>query len=58
MASIYGFRTTTDENAVFQRSEEFHGVDKHVASERLHRIKSMHGMRGADEVIFDLTGNV
>jgi len=44
MASIYGFRTTTDEKVVFQRLVEFHGVNEHVARERLHRIKIEHAL--------------
>jgi hypothetical protein len=58
MASDYGFRTTADEQEVFQRLRDYHGIAIHVASERLHRLKARHGLRGNDDVIFDLTGNV
>ena len=51
-------RTTTDVNEVFRRLELYHGIDPNVASMRLHDIKRQAGMGGADNVLFDLTGNV
>jgi RHS repeat-associated protein len=51
-------RTTTDPQEVYRRLERFHGVNANVASERLHKIKKAAGLRGADNLIFDLTGNV
>lgn len=35
-----------------------HGIEVHVARERLHYIKQSTGRGGADDVLFDLTGNV
>jgi hypothetical protein len=40
------------------RLERFHGIDQHLASERLHTMKSKLGYHPDDNVIFDLTGNV
>ena len=51
-------RTTTDFDEVSRRLNQYHGVDPSVASDRLHAIKRGLGMGGADNVIFDLTGNV
>jgi len=51
-------RTTTNEQEIFKRLEKFHGIDPHVASKRLHKIKQLSGRGGADNVIFDMTGNV
>ena len=51
-------RTTTNAVEVFSRLERFHGIDPAVASERLHEIKAAAGHGAADNVIFDLTGNI
>jgi len=53
-----GARTTTNAAEVFRRLETFHGIDPALASERLHQIKDAAFHGGADNVIFDLTGNV
>jgi RHS repeat-associated protein len=53
-----GGRRTTNEDEVFGRLEENHGIKRADASQRLHRIKKDAGRRGADNVEFDLTGNV
>jgi len=51
-------RTTTNSSHVFNRLETYHGIPRHVASERLHIIKSNAHRGPADNVIFDMTGNV
>ena len=51
-------RTTTNAAEVFRRLERFHGIDPATASERLHQIKAATGRGPADNVIFDLTGNI
>jgi RHS repeat-associated protein len=43
---------------LFRRLQEHHGIDPNLASERLHKIKSIAGLGPADNVIFDLTGGV
>lgn len=51
-------RTTGCFNEVARRLGKNHGIDRATASERLHKIKSEMGRGPADNVIFDLTGNV
>jgi RHS repeat-associated protein len=51
-------RTTTNAAEIFRRLERFHGIDPVTASERLHDIKRTAGHGPADNVIFDLTGNI
>lgn len=51
-------RTTTNVDTVFARLERFNGIDRHLASERLHELKAAFGRGGADNVLFDLSGNV
>jgi hypothetical protein len=51
-------RTTINPQEVFKRLERFHGIDAKTASERLHQIKPQTGHGAADNVGFDLTGNV
>ena len=51
-------RFTKDENVVFKRLKKYHGIDSNIASKRLHDIKYSTGRGGADNVVFDLTGNV
>jgi RHS repeat-associated protein len=51
-------RYTSDENSVFQHLESYHGIPRHVSSDRLHRIKQSAGRGPADNVLFDYTGNV
>ena len=47
-----------DEDAAFRRVGQYQGIDRHTASERLHAIKKSEGLGGADNVVFDATGNV
>ena len=51
-------RTSTNPQEIFRRLDRYHGVDPATASNRLHDIKSAAGRGAADNVIFDLTGNV
>jgi len=50
--STASFRDTTS------RLERFHGIDRRLASERLHAIKGASGLGPADNVLFDRTGSV
>ena len=45
-------------DVVFKHLERHNGVEPHVASDRLHEIKSRENLGGADNVVVDLTGNV
>jgi RHS repeat-associated protein len=51
-------RLTVDEVAVFQHLAQHHGIDPRLASSRLHSLKSATARGGADNVVFDFTGNV
>jgi Pretoxin HINT domain len=52
-------RTTSNEDYVFDRlSGPNHGIPRDVLSARLHDIKAEFGLGGADNVVFDMTGNV
>ena len=51
-------RLTDNEQDVFKRLEDYNGIEEHVASKRLHDIKDRDGFGGADNVIFDRSGNV
>ncbi len=51
-------RTTTNEQYIFQRLKEYNSIDPNVASERLHEIKLENGLRGDENVTFDMSGNV
>jgi RHS repeat-associated protein len=51
-------RTTIDPQEVYRRLEKFHGIDPAKAGDRLHDIKKSAGLGPADNVVFDLTGNV
>ncbi len=50
----------TDESAakVFKHLEEYHGIDRHSASDYLHKLKGKTGRGGADNVLLDWTGNI
>jgi RHS repeat-associated protein len=54
----FAFRTTTKWARITQLLEKYHGIDPVTASKRLHEIKASAGLRGGDDVVFDLTGNV
>ena len=51
-------RSTNDVNEIFDRLEKYHGIDPNDASARLHEIKENTGRGGADNVLFDMSGNV
>jgi hypothetical protein len=51
-------RTTRDVEQVFRHLEKYHGIDRRLASERLHDIKSKNGLPNDTDLIFDMTGNV
>jgi RHS repeat-associated protein len=51
-------RTTIHPQEVYRRLEKFHGIDPAKAGDRLHDIKKSAGLGPADNVVFDLTGNV
>lgn len=51
-------RTTGDEDYIFQRLKRYNGIDPKTASDRLHAIKAAFGLGGADNVVFDMSGNV
>lgn len=51
-------RTTIDPQEVYRRLERYNGIDPVKASDRLHEIKRSAGFGAADNVIFDLSGNV
>jgi hypothetical protein len=42
----------------FDHLQKYHGIGKHLASERLHSIKSHFGYSGNVNVLIDRTGNV
>ena len=43
---------------IFRRLDKYHGIDKNLASDRLHAIKKALGYAPDDDLLFDLTGNV
>jgi RHS repeat-associated protein len=49
--------TTSDQDAVFKRLAQYHGIDEDLAGERLHAIKNQVDIGGRN-VVFDWTGNV
>ena len=51
-------RLTTDQADVFRRLAQHNGIDPRLAGQRLHAIKAAGGRGGADNVVFDFTGNV
>ncbi|MEM1025990.1 MAG: Hint domain-containing protein [Myxococcota bacterium] len=51
-------RLTQDVDDVFSRPSKNHGIDPKLAGERLHDMKTANGLGGADNVVFDMTGNV
>jgi len=51
-------RRTREAAEVFRRLERYHGIPESLSSDRLHAIKEALGRGGADNVLFDLTGNV
>ena len=57
MDARFAFRTTTKFEIVSAHLQEFHGISEALASKRLHKLKELYDLRGAD-VIFDFTGGV
>lgn len=57
-AIIAEARTTRDVEQVFRHLEKYHGIDRRLASERLHDMKSKNGLPNDVDLIFDMTGNV
>jgi RHS repeat-associated protein len=53
-----GAGVTSNYDQVAWRLAQYHGIPPHIASARLHAIKSANGLGGADNVVFDFTGNV
>jgi hypothetical protein len=51
-------RATGSFNEIARRLGKNHGIDRGTASQRLHKIKAAEGRGPADNVIFELTGNV
>lgn len=43
---------------VYRRLAKYHGIDVNLASDRLHDLKQREGRSPADDLVFDLTGNV
>lgn len=54
----FNARSTKSFDYIADRLDEFHGINRTTASERLHQIKYEVGRGPADDVLFDLTGNV
>lgn len=57
-AIVAEVRTTRDVEQVFRHLEKYHGIDRRLASERLHDIKFKNGLPNDMDLIFDMTGNV
>jgi hypothetical protein len=51
-------RRTSDVREVFRWLAKYHGIEAQTASDRLHLLKEAAGRGPADNVVFDLTGNV
>jgi hypothetical protein len=51
-------RVIKDPKTVYNQLEKYHGIDPKLASERLHEIKQAAGRGPADNVVFNMTGNV
>lgn len=51
-------RRTADAAEIFRRLANYHGIPEALSSDRLHAIKELWGRGAADNVLFDLTGNV
>jgi uncharacterized protein RhaS with RHS repeats len=53
-----GTRLTTDFDDLADHLRRNHGIDPHTLGERLHETKRRFGLGGADNVVFDMTGNM
>jgi len=45
-------------DALYAHLQRFHGIAPEVARQRIHALKAHFGYGGADNVVFDRTGNV
>jgi hypothetical protein len=52
------FRGPDADERCFAHLARYHGIARHVASARLHRIKKDVGLGPADDVVFGATGDV
>lgn len=53
-----GHARTAEIDEVYRRLRKYHGIDEHLARNRLHQLKEREGRNPADRLLFDLTGNV
>ncbi|AFY60198.1 hypothetical protein [Synechococcus sp. PCC 6312] len=56
--ATFKFRTTTSFEAIVSHLNKFCGISRDLTSKRLHTIKTIHGLGGADNVTFDFSGGV
>jgi hypothetical protein len=56
--ATFRFRTTTNFDAIASHLERFCGIHRKLSSKRLHALKALHGLGGADNVTFDFSGGV
>jgi RHS repeat-associated protein len=56
--SPFAGRTSSNFDWIASRLEQYHGIGRSLASDRLHAIKEAAGLGPADNVLFDRTGNV
>lgn len=48
----------TQVDDLYAHLQQYHGIPAEVARTRIHQIKAHYGYGGADNVVFDYTGNV
>jgi len=56
--STFKFRTTIKFETIASHLNKFCGISEELASKRLHLLKKIHGLGGADNVVFDFSGGV
>lgn len=56
--AAFRFRTTTDFEAIANHLNKFCGISPELTSKRLHKLKMVYGLGGADNVTFDFSGGV
>lgn len=56
--ATFKFRTTTNFEAISSHLNKFCGISRELSSKRLHSLKAIHGLGGADNVTFDFSGGV
>jgi hypothetical protein len=54
----FKFRTTKNFDAIASHLSSFCGISRELTSKRLHGLKMIHGLGGADNVTFDFSGGV